>query len=214
MNLAIDLILIGGGGHCVSCIDVIKTTGKYNILGILDLPNQIGQYVNGVEIIGADCDIEKFHAKGLSFFITLGQIKTDKLRRKIFLILEDLGANIETIISPTALLSANAFIGKGTILMNKAVVNAGVVIGENCIVNTGAIVEHGVKIGDHCHISTGTVVNGDCNLGSNIFIGSGSVINQGISLVSNVVVGAGSLVVKNIESEGTYFGSPVQKYFK
>ena len=28
-----DIILIGGGGHCKSCIDVIEMTNKYNIIG-------------------------------------------------------------------------------------------------------------------------------------------------------------------------------------
>jgi len=33
------IILIGGGGHCLSCIDVIEQTGLYQIIGILDLPD-------------------------------------------------------------------------------------------------------------------------------------------------------------------------------
>ena len=31
-----NIILIGGGGHCVSCIDVIEAGKKYKIMGILD----------------------------------------------------------------------------------------------------------------------------------------------------------------------------------
>jgi len=30
-----ELILIGGGGHCKSCIDVIERQGKYRIAGII-----------------------------------------------------------------------------------------------------------------------------------------------------------------------------------
>lgn len=33
-----QIILIGGGGHCKSCIDVIEQEGKYQIAGIVDLP--------------------------------------------------------------------------------------------------------------------------------------------------------------------------------
>ena len=33
-----EIILIGGGGHCKSCIDVIEQEGKYQIAGIVDLP--------------------------------------------------------------------------------------------------------------------------------------------------------------------------------
>ena len=31
------IILIGGGGHCKSCIDVIEQEGKYRIAGIVDM---------------------------------------------------------------------------------------------------------------------------------------------------------------------------------
>ncbi len=31
-----EIILIGGGGHCRACIDVIETNGKYRIAGIVD----------------------------------------------------------------------------------------------------------------------------------------------------------------------------------
>ncbi|MDQ0969199.1 FlaA1/EpsC-like NDP-sugar epimerase [Flavobacterium sp. W4I14] len=37
------IVLIGGGGHCKACIDVIEETGEYEILGILDQKENIGK---------------------------------------------------------------------------------------------------------------------------------------------------------------------------
>ena len=31
-----NLVLIGGGGHCISVIDIIENGNEFNILGILD----------------------------------------------------------------------------------------------------------------------------------------------------------------------------------
>ena len=31
-----EIILLGGGGHCRSCIDVIEQAGDFNIAGIVD----------------------------------------------------------------------------------------------------------------------------------------------------------------------------------
>ncbi|MGJ0312293.1 hypothetical protein [Aliarcobacter cryaerophilus] len=31
------IVLIGGGGHCHSVIDVIEQTNKYEIIGIVDI---------------------------------------------------------------------------------------------------------------------------------------------------------------------------------
>jgi hypothetical protein len=42
-----SLLLIGGGGHCRTCIDVIETEGKYKIAGIVKL---IGENSYSVKI--------------------------------------------------------------------------------------------------------------------------------------------------------------------
>jgi len=45
------IILIGGGGHCKSCIDVVEQQGKYQIAGIVDLPEKLHQKLLGYEVI-------------------------------------------------------------------------------------------------------------------------------------------------------------------
>ena len=42
-----DIILIGGGGHCKSVIDVIEQEGKFKIAGIVDKPDLLGSKVLG-----------------------------------------------------------------------------------------------------------------------------------------------------------------------
>ena len=43
------LILVGGGGHCKSVIDVAENAG-YTILGILDRPEEMGKKVLDYEV--------------------------------------------------------------------------------------------------------------------------------------------------------------------
>lgn len=45
------LILVGGGGHCKSVIDVAESAG-YTILSIFDRPEEVSKKVLGYEIIG------------------------------------------------------------------------------------------------------------------------------------------------------------------
>ena len=51
-----DLILVGGGGHCKSVIDVAESAG-YNIWGIIDMPEDVGNRIFGYKVIGTDDDI-------------------------------------------------------------------------------------------------------------------------------------------------------------
>ena len=97
------LILIGGGGHCKSCIDVIEQEDKFEIYGILDLPNHVGEKILDYQIIGTDSDIEKYAGMRFSFLITIGQIKSADLRKKAFNKLKILNAEIATIKSPFSL---------------------------------------------------------------------------------------------------------------
>ena len=51
------IILIGGGSHCKSVIDVIEQEAKYEIAGIIDKPQLLGSKVLGYPIIGSDSDL-------------------------------------------------------------------------------------------------------------------------------------------------------------
>ena len=188
------LILLGGGGHCKSVIDVAESAG-YTILGILDKPELLGTKVLGYEIIGTDEDIPQYVNKA-EFLITVGQIKSPAIRKKLAALVEQAGGQFATIIASDAYVSKYAKIGKGTVVMHKAVVNADACIGEHCIINTMANIEHEVKVGDFCHISTGVMVNGNCVIGDEVFIGSGSVLYNGISVENNAIIPAGSIVRK------------------
>ncbi|GAB3421164.1 acetyltransferase [Niabella aquatica] len=206
-----NIILVGGGGHCRSCIEVINSNSAYNIVGILDKPSELGKSVSGVKVVGNDNDYLKFHDQGCSFFITVGQIKTSAIRRKIFDRLKSINANIETLIASTAYVSSTAVVEEGSIIMHRTFVNTGVKIGANNIINTGAILEHDVHIGDHNHISTGVLINGDCVIGSNNFIGSNTCIANGVYITNNLVIGAGTVIIRNIKEEGVYVGNPAKK---
>ena len=171
------IILLGGGGHCKSVIDVAESAG-YTILGILDKPELVGTKVLDYEIIGTDDNIPQYVDKA-EFLITVGQIKSPAIRQKLATLVEQAGGRFATIIANDAYVSRYANIGKGTVVMHKAVVTADAHIGEHCIINTMANIEHEVQIGDFCHISTGVMVNGNCKIPEGMFIGSQSVINNG-----------------------------------
>jgi len=205
------IILVGGGGHCISCIDVIELEGKYNIIGILDLPEKVGQKILGYEIIGTDEQIKDYVKTCLYFLITVGQIKSAGIRKKIFNKIKEVDGSLPVITSPQAYVSKHATIDEGTIIMHHAVVNAYAKIGKCGIINSKALVEHEAIIGDFCHISTAACINGQVTIGANSFIGSNSTISNNISVAENTVIAADSQVLKNINESGTYIGNPLKR---
>lgn len=201
------LILIGGGGHCKSVIEVAESAG-YEIKGILDMPDEVGKEVlPGHKVIGTDDDIPQY-VDECNFVNTVGFIKNPALRIKLYNKVKEVGGKLATIIASTAYVSKYAEIGEGTVIMHHAFVNAGAKIGDNCIINTFANIEHDAEVGNQCHISTGTMVNGECKIGENCFIGSQSVCANCIEIASDIIVGAGSVVRKSIRVKGIYAGNP------
>jgi len=205
-----NLILVGAGGHVKSCIACIETT-EHKIIGLLDIPEEIGNMIEGYPIIGSDEDIKEFNKSGTGFLVTLGQIESSELRKKLFARLLFLKANLPVIVSSTAFVAKTAAIDLGTIIMHKCMINSSATIGKNCIMNTGCIIEHDCLIDDTTHVSTGAIVNGSCHIGKGCFVGSGSVIKNNITICDDVVIGAGSVVVKDINVPGIYIGNPARR---
>jgi len=209
-----SLILVGGGGHCRSVIDLVKSVGEFRIHGILDRQENIGKSVAGCTVIGTDSMIIDLVREGHSFLITAGQVDRSPLRKELFDAVRSAGGELVTIVSPQAYVVTGVELGAGCTIGHGAVVNSGARIGDNCIVNTGAIIEHDALVGSHCHIATGAVVNGGCTIGTACMIGSRAVLLQGIHVGAECVVGAGAVVLRDVTPGLTVVGVPANSITK
>ena len=201
------IILVGAGGHCRSCIDVIEQEDRFEILGIIDqtAPKESNTLL-GYPIIGTDADLPALKSKCEYAFVTVGQIKSSAVRIRLFDQLKEIGFKLPTIISPLAHVSRHAKIGEGTLVMHAAIVNANAEVGSNCILNTRSLLEHDSHIGDHVHLSTGAIINGASSVGDYSFIGSGAIVVHEVVLPKNSFVRATQLVTseKDVRVQETH----------
>ncbi|MCP4323277.1 MAG: glycosyltransferase [Psychromonas sp.] len=185
------LILIGGGGHCSACIDVIESQQHYQIAGILDSEDKLGDTLLSYPYIGTDNDIDKYITDGYYFLITIGHLGNAHIREQLFTTINHLQGKLATVISPIAYVAKSATVGKGTIIMHHALINSNAQIGENCIINSKSLIEHDCTIQSNCHISTAATINGgvtveECSFfGSNATCKQGSVITKGSFIKAN-----------------------------
>ena len=184
------IVLIGGGGHCHSVIDIIEQENKYEIIGIVDIKENIGKKVLNYEVIACDDDLETIFKTCKNAIITVGQIESNQIRVKIYNKLKQIGFNLPVIISPFAYVSKYSNIKEGTVIMHHVLINANSKIGKNCIINTKALVEHDCVVEDNCHISTASVLNGWVTVKENTFYGSCSVCKQGIEISGFIKAGS------------------------
>jgi len=204
------LILVGGGGHAKSVIDVIETQNKYRIIGIVDRAEKVNTTVLNYPIIASDSEIKALIKEEQYFLLTIGQLTSAELRIKFFEQISGFGGKFATIMSPLSQVSAYAQVGSGTVVMHHAVINAGATVGSNVIINTRALVEHDAVVGNHCHIATGAIVNGDVTVGDEVLIGSHATVKQGVRIASGTIVGAHTYVHRDIVRPGVYAGVPAR----
>ena len=191
-----NILLIGGGGHCKSVIDVIEQEGRFQIAGIIDNSLDIGYKILDYEVIGKDEDLAKLREEYDYALVTVGQIKSPKIRIKLYNLLKSLDFKLPVVVSSRAYVSRFAAIDEGTIIMHDVLVNADAKIGANCIINTKALIEHDATIEKHCHISTGAIVNGGTVVKKGTFFGSNAMAKEYIEVEANSVIGGGVSLLK------------------
>ena len=191
------ILVIGAGGHAKACIDVIEATGKYEIIGLTGKVDEVGTSVLGYPVIGSDDMLSELRSRVTCLAIGIGQVRSSKLRERLYNRAVQLGYEIPPIVSPFALVSRHSNIGKGTIVFHGAIVNAATNIGVCTIINSKALIEHDATVGDFCHISTGVIVNGSSIIGHRSFIGSGSVVVNNITIPEHSFIRSRSGVTRN-----------------
>jgi sugar O-acyltransferase (sialic acid O-acetyltransferase NeuD family) len=205
-----SIVLLGGGGHCRSVIDVLCMDPTWAIEGILERAGGGHEAVEGVPVIGGDDRIGELASAGTLFLVTLGAVAASPVRARLFERMHQAGGQGATVVSPLARVAQSAVLGEGTWVGHFALVNSGTRCGRNVVINSSAVVEHDCIIGDHVHVSVRAVLNGGCTVGEGSFVGSGAIVKQGVRIGRHCTIGAGAVVIHDVPDGTTVVGVPAK----
>ncbi len=187
------IYIYGASGHGLVVADIAKACGYEEIIFIDDGENG---YLSFDEI-----------RRNNDIPIVFG-IGINETRKKLFHKVEVSRFDIVTLIHPTAVISPDVTIGKGTVVMPNVVINTKSTIGKGVILNTSSVIEHENVIGDFVHISPNVALAGAVNIGELTHIGIGSSVIQCLHIGEKCIVGAGSVIIRSIESNILCYGNP------
>lgn len=193
------LIIIGASGQGKVVADIAELNG-YKEIVFLDDDEKIKECA-GFPVVGKSSD-----ATDGDVFIAVGNAQTRKALMQRYALKRQ-----PVLIHPKAIVAESVKIGKGTVVMAGAVINPGAVIGEGCIINTASSVDHDCLVEDFVHVSVGAHLCGTVTVGPETWIGAGAVVSNNIKISGNCMIGAGSVVLKDINSPGTYVGTPAKR---
>lgn len=205
------VLIYGSSGHAKAVIDVVKSSGLYDIVGLLDDFRNKGEITHGHIILGNKTDltdlIRKHDIKGI--FIGIG----DNFQRS--LIYKRISNIAPQLIFYKAMhadstVDSDVHIGEGTIIMPGVRIGGGSKIGKFCLLNTNSLLSHDSNMDDFSSLAPGVNTGGSCMIGNHTAVCIGATISHNINIGDHCVIGAGSVVLHDVPSFMLVHGAPAR----
>ena len=177
------MYLYGASGHAKVIIDILRANNE-----------RIEALFDDNEVIHSLLNYPVLHSSEVRgpLIISIGN---NSIRKKVA---ENVHVDFGIAFHPSAIISKEAEMSEGTVIMQGSIIQSDVRIGKHCIINTGASVDHECVIEDYVHISPHCTLCGNVSVGEGTWIGAGSTIIPGVKIGKWSVIGAGSVVTKDI----------------
>lgn len=198
------LLIIGCGGHGKVVSEIAARSGTPPSLYLDDAASRIGPTFLGRPVLA---ELEQPWCG--EFVVAIGP---NQLRQQIFERFQQQhpSARPATLIDPSSVVSADAWIGAGSVVMPLCAVNAGSRIGCGAILNTRCSADHDNDLGDFLSLAPGVTLGGTVRIGTRSAIGIGATVRHSLCIGADVVVGAGALVLHNLPDSCVAYGSPAR----
>jgi sugar O-acyltransferase (sialic acid O-acetyltransferase NeuD family) len=199
--------VFGASGHGKVVADILLAREDPSFAGFVDDRAELqGTYVLGFPVFGNGQWLEEEAGK-MRVTVALG-VGDNLTRQRLAEKCLAWGAELATLLHPTASISASARLGAGTVVMAQAAINPNARVGRGAIVNTGAVVEHDVVIGDYAHVAPNATMGGASSLGDCSLLALNATVLQCVCVGSHTIVGAVAVAVRDIPDYVVAFGVP------
>jgi sugar O-acyltransferase (sialic acid O-acetyltransferase NeuD family) len=193
------ILIYGGGGHAKAVMEMIRASGKYSIVGIVDDGIPTGAQVLGIPVLGTRSALAELFTRGVKFAANgVGGIIDIHVRVKLFELLESHGFSLPAITHPRATIEPSAEIGAGAQVFAHAYVGSAAVIQPKAMINTGAIISHDCVIGSFTHIAPGALLAGHVHVGGRALIGMGVTVAIGVTIGEGARIGNGAVILADV----------------
>lgn len=209
-----NIIIFGTGGQSIDILDALYEINliakTYNCLGFLDDDrSKLGKLICGKRVLGAISEAQKF--EDVVFVNGIGNSENFLSKRNIIQRSLVADSRFETIIHPTASVSAQSKIKQGAVIFQNVTICSNATVGKHVAILPNSVISHDVKIENYATIAGGVCISGHSVVGDSTYIGTNSSVRERITIGRECLIGMGSNVLANIEDGATYFGNPAKQ---
>jgi sugar O-acyltransferase (sialic acid O-acetyltransferase NeuD family) len=140
------------------------------------------------------------------FFVATVYTQLNRLRKRLYLQLKDMGYAPASFVSPHARVWPNVRMGEHCFIFESNVIQPFCELGDNVVLWSGNHIGHHSKIGSHCFIASHAVVSGFVTVGTHCFVGVNATFGNNLSVGDDCIIGAGALVTKDVPEDHVFRG--------
>lgn len=134
--------------------------------------------------------------------LAIGAKEMNQLRARLFRICKSPiscggGYDIASFIHPSSIISPNAQIGEGNIILENVVVQPFVKIGDGNLIWYNAVLAHNDQIGNFNTIAGGAALAGFVTVGNHCYLGKNSTVFKRAIIADSTLIGACAYVKEN-----------------
>lgn len=201
-----QLAIYGPGGYGREVASFARTQGE--VVFVSDSAAEVGQTLNGVEVIGFDALVER----GWPVCIAVADAA---VRRKLADKCRAAGVPDGSAWAPTSVRGDGCTFDGGAIFSDFTIATADVRIGRHFHANIFSYVAHDCVIGDFVTLAPRVCVNGNTIIEDDAYIGTGAVLKQGtpdkpLRIGKGAVVGMGAVVTRDVPPGVVVVGNPAR----
>lgn len=117
----------------------------------------------------------------------------------------------DTLVHPSAWVSASARLGRGCLICPFADMSADTVAGDFVCLNGYASLGHDAQAGAYSTLSGYVDLMGGAKAGARTFFGSGARVLPGVTVGDDCRIGAGAVIMRNTPAGSTYYAAPAKR---
>lgn len=202
------LLVVGAGGLAREVITSIRSTGAYDIVGVVDDNDALqGTALAGIPVVGSILDAA---GRDEQLLVCVGAgVARERIVRRLSL--AGVGPHrFARHIDASVRVPPNCTVGDGSILLANVVLTSDVGVGSHVVAMPGVVLTHDNEVSHFATMAAGVLLGGGVRIGRAAYLGMGACVRQDVVVGDYATVGMGAVILHDVPARGTWAGVPAR----
>ncbi|NQU06716.1 MAG: hypothetical protein HQ568_11530 [Calditrichaeota bacterium] len=207
------LILGGwGSGQIVTSVieDINEVESTWEIVGFLNDFEEIGSKIGAYPVVGTTSEAFEYADKGLYLHYAMRNAKFARSRIQRFKNMNIPNEAFATFIHPTAHVSGNLVIGKGSLLSAQVFLSVGSKISNHNHLYGNSLISHDTTLEDFAWVAGSATVGARCLIGEGAHLGTNCSLREDVKIGAYAIVGIGAVIIQDVGEGDIAVGNPAR----